>query len=527
MTEVGRAGRRRLVLALSLLTLAAALFLAATRDDREFGFHSDDGVYLLLAEAYRLPASARLPVHDEVIRVTHFPPGWPMLLAVFGADPDHPQRGALANVLCLLLALLAIARWVQLDGGRWRAGLLAAGLVAALPATLIYLQLVYSEFAFMACLYAVFALLAAARAAEPATARRLWLLAAVLVAMASLIRSMGVVLVIAFAVALLWQSRPQRGWLLAVAALPYLVWTVAHAVLADRLGYVSDGARGLRLLIDGGPAMTLRLVREMMQHLVTAFSDARPAQGGRFGPAAVAVAAVCLLALPEWWRRFRLGRCDAWYLAGSFALILIWPYTGPYFVPRFLYPQLPILIGYALLSVAACQRAAVRALPAALIAAVALSGSLSLWLRALSPVPEELRGYVRSPSYLRAPDAESAAALARFHRDLSRALREFAADVPPGECVHAPQSALVMAHMRRIARTMPSPARIDAVLAGSGSLQAIGGCRWILAINSDTAEVPAMYPAERLSRSSRYLVRPYRVQWPGRETVVAALFRER
>lgn len=506
------------------LVLVAALLLAATAGDREAGFQSDDGAYLVLAEAYALPEAQRLPVHDDVIRDTHFPPGWPMVLGALGATPDALEHASRITVASLLLALIAVYGWGRAESGSRAAAIAAALVTGLMPATLLFVQTVFSEFLFMAMVFAAFAALAAAESSSGRPRASWWLLAAALVALASLTRSVGTVLIIAFVISALMRRPPRWPLAALIAALPWLAWNLAHAAIAGKTGYLGDGERGLSVLLGAGLdhwwSVLVDMGRFWVQDLVGPDGRGLPTVW-----AAPLVAALSVPILPLWWRRFRDGRCDAWYLIGSLTLILIWPYTGSYYVPRFLYPLIPLQLVY--LGIALRGRRWPSAGAALLVATLVLPATVPMLLRAYSAVPDDLQGYQRNPNFLAVADRDAAMTYTRFYRDITQALLSAALDVPATQCVHAPQSALVMLHMRRIARPTPKPALIDSLRGASHRLSEVGGCRWVLAVNSSTPAVPSMYPAEPLSRMPAYEVQIFRAGAEDGDRVVAALFRER
>lgn len=505
-----------------LLLLAAALLLGATHGDREAGFQSDDGAYLVLAEAYTVPTAERLPVHDDAIRDSHFPPGWPMVLGLLGAGPDRLAHAGRVTLLMLLLALLAVYAWTRAETASRPAALAVAAALALMPATLMFVQVVFSEFLFMALVFGCFAVLAVA---ERGGRHRdsAWLLAAALVALASLTRAVGLVLILAFLVNLVFRRPPRWGLVAVAAALPWLAWTLAHAAIVGKTGYFGDGGRGLSAWLEGGMAHALAVLPELARFWVEdlAGPDAR---GLPTSWAAPLVGLLWLASLPVWWQRFRAGRCDAWYLTGSLGLILIWPYTGADYVPRFVYPLLPLQFVY--LAIAAGGRRPLQLAFTVLAAATLLPAALPMLVRAWTPVPAELAGYQRNPNYLAVPDRNKALTYTRFYRDVSVALRELAGDVPVSHCVHAPQTALVMLHMRRIARPTPRPALIESLRDAPYRLSDAGGCRWVLTIASSTPAVPAMYPSGPLSAMDAYRVRSFPSSDPADPQPVLALFRE-
>jgi hypothetical protein len=311
-------------------------------DGLPVGVVRDDAMYVVLAKSLATGHGYRWLHLPGLPPATHFPPGYPALLAVlwwlFPSFPSNLIVFKLANALFSAVAAVGVSRFGRLRLGMTEWGAQGFGLAALLGApTLALGALVMSEPLFLAMLLP--ALILAERIVDEPPARTPEVVTLGLLAGAvTLVRTHGIALVAAGIVMLCMRRRFRHAAFFGIAALvlllPWELWVAAHAGglpatmsgnYESYAGWLVAGVRseGVALLAQ----TALRTSRElalMFQFLVA------PAL-----PAAVGIAALLVLAALSAvgarvvWRR---APVSAAFLAIHTAIVVLWPFTPARFV---------------------------------------------------------------------------------------------------------------------------------------------------------------------------------------------------
>lgn len=361
------------------------------------GVYHDDGVYVVLAKALANGEGYRYLNLPGAPVATHYPPAYPLFLALFWKlSPEFPRNTAifqLANAILLALVAWGVATYLR-RVLQWR---LAPTVVVALVATLAYPLLglsghILSETLFAAILMP--ALILAERAIRSdARALDVWIAGGTAGAL-TLVRTHGGVLIIALVLVLLFRRR-FRHIVAAAAApalllLPWQLWIAFHdGAIAEPLRgkYASYGPwllEGLR----GGFAFVWATGASNVKEVIALFAD-RFSLSDHAGPrlvTGVVVAAGALGGAVALCRRAPVTVCFALFYV---AVLLLWPFN-PW---RFLYAAWPIVV--ILLGGAVQALVALRPRRALL----ANTGLVTATILALGAVRQETRAYQRRAWY--------------------------------------------------------------------------------------------------------------------------------
>lgn len=346
MTDAATVDRRTL-----LATIAVAVLIALfAMNDIPLGIFQDDGHYLILARALAQGDGYRYTNLPGSPAGTHFPPGFPLLLApLWWVAPRFPANVAvfkLVNVALAPFAAVAVRTFARRVGalGAVTASVVAVASLATVP--LIFLSgLLFSEIAFVAALFG--ALLLAER--EAATASTSWRPAAVAglaLGALALLRTVGVALVPALVLVLLMRRRWRDAAVVLAGALvllgPWQVWSAVHAQDVPTSisgGYGSYGGWLVTAYRAGGAPFALAVLRENASGLLMPLT--------LFGlvdalPWVKAVAGVGLLVLIGVGLRRLAPRAPVTLLmlVPYFLLLMVWPFPPD----RFLWPIWPLAI---------------------------------------------------------------------------------------------------------------------------------------------------------------------------------------
>ncbi len=352
---------RLIPIAIAAIVLAVAM---STVTPWPVGAFEDDAIYTVLGKSLAEGHGYRLLNLPGAPNATHFPPGYPALLAVlWRAWPTFPDNLVLFKFTnALLLALAAAGSYVF--ALRRLALTKVAAAVVALAATLsvvilLLTGLVLSEPFFLALLMPT--LFAAERAVDTGRARAA-LVAGLLLGVLGLVRTLGLFAIPGTFALLLWRRRYAAAAALAfgsaVLLVPWQVWVALHQheippIIAGKYGsYAGWVAQGY---VAGGFEFVWQVVARNAHDLFRVMSYMH-APIDALWPRVMAFAALIGLLLVGARGLTRRAPVTLCFVILYVAVVLIWPFEPN----RFLLGLWPILA----MCVALGVRAAVRWRPA-------------------------------------------------------------------------------------------------------------------------------------------------------------------
>ena len=323
--------------------LAAAIAIAVTIVAFEpfpVGVWVDDGHYVILARALASGDGYRYVNLPGAPFATHFPPGYPVFLAVLTrlvpAFPANVRLFVFANAVFTATTAAAI---VVLGHRRLSLPLPVATLAAvswaiAVP-TLMLSTAVMSEPFFLALLLPT--LLLAERAARDGRARAT-VVVALMLAACFLVRSIGVAacgaLIVVLAARRRWRDLGLTVVTTGAAIAPWLVWKRLHetplptawaGMYGDYGTWFADG------LSSHGITLVSRVATQNSRDIIEAFAgywSAGPGGAFRTSLGVVLLVATCA-GLAICWRR---APVSVGTLVGYIAIVLVWPFDPQRFV---------------------------------------------------------------------------------------------------------------------------------------------------------------------------------------------------
>jgi hypothetical protein len=333
---------------LGLAAMALALALL-TVTPWPVGVFQDDAIYVVLAKSLASGDGFRMINMPGAPHATHFPPGYPLLLAalwkVYPSFPDNIVLFKFANALFLAAAAFGTYRFSRSRLGLGSAGASIAAMVGTISVVILLLTgVVMSEPLYMALLIPT--LLAAERTAEKGGVREA-ALAGVLVGVLSLIRTVGVFALPAAVLVLASRRRWREAVVLGVAAMafvvPWQLWVSAyqgeipHAFVGKYGAYGAWLAEGYQA--GGWPFARVVLVKNanalfgFLGYMTLPVSPVLP----RLVSLGTVIAVLGLGAISVW-RRVPVTLA---FLAVYGAVILVWPFEPM----RFAFVWWPVLAG--------------------------------------------------------------------------------------------------------------------------------------------------------------------------------------
>ncbi len=499
--------------AVALFAVVVLLFLLAGVRGRYNGLLADSYVYLAAAEQFGRLWSADTGLLRHSFAAYPFPPLFPLLLGLAGGGLDNPPWTFGVCALVLAAAVVLFLRWLCAVGVPPAIAVATALGFALLPVSLRTAMGVLSEPPFMALLLGAALLLASRR---PSATQ--WYVAALLVGLSPLVRTVGVIGVAAFVAC--WSLRGAwrfSPWAAAVALLPALAWRGLKALLA------LDGYPLAQVFERDVPAQLVANLRALSHHGLRAV-DALGRE-----PSAWLLAAVAVVAATALVRRALRAEFDALLVLGYLPVLLLWPY--PDHAARLLYVVMPFVLGHAVLGTMAVGRrlAGPRAawtggvLPALLfVMLLPGSGALlrDLWTHRAGDealLPRAPASHVAGRGALRA---------ARFEARLDAFMQRHLREVPQVACVASivPQRVLLYGARRGV--------DLANVVARGGSLDAaLADCPYVLMVAAlpfpRVPGIDGMYPFRQVSARMEVIAFERDVQDDPQSPLVAMLARVR
>ena len=326
-------------------------------DGLPVGVAHDDGMYVILGKAIATGQGYRWLHVPGAPPATHFPPGYPAVLALlwllFPAFPANVIVFKLANALFMGLAAAGCFWLVRSRFAMSDVGAATFSIVATLGIpTLTLSALVMSEPLFIALLLPT--LLLAERVADDDSSRLRDVVAlALLIGITTLVRTHGVALIGAVALILVFRRRFRHAaiftGIVIVLLLPWQIWVATHAGVVPptmRGNYESYGAWFSSGLKADGFGLIVRTVPQTSGDIATMFEVF--AAPGMPMPvryvAMLALAALAAIGVRVLWRR---ARVSAMFLLFYCAIVIVWPFNPQ----RFLWCVWPLVIVLPILGV--------------------------------------------------------------------------------------------------------------------------------------------------------------------------------
>jgi len=445
------------------------------------GFFSDGVSYLYMADILSGGDSQTRPIALLHWRHAQFPPGYPAILALFGAGSDNPVRGLVLQAAIGVAVSLALVTWFRKLVGNLEGALLLSIPCLMMPWHFPWTFEIASEPLF---LLLVLGLVLVAQSSLP-DQRKLWLLA-LICGLLCVVRNAGAPMALAIVT---WATARRLGRLQIVAAFaaslaPMLGWMAFKQTVQARASY----ADALPLVLDSLLVEPAALAASQAKAFLVGLSFNQ--QADRLG---LALALVLLaLALPSVLKRCRQGELDAWFLACYLPLALLWPYPAE--SSRLLGVAQPLLLVQAWITLRAILARRDVLAPARTAAAICIGltlvtpGGTSMLARAHHAAADPtLDAYRRTAGWFLSPAPDGFAESA--HRLILLA-RESQTLVPADACVYTTMPSLVSLHSKRM--TWMTPAEI---VAADGTPTAIR-CAYFLVTNLDSLQknAPPLHP---------------------------------
>jgi len=515
------------VMMIVIFVLVSVAYLYHVWGHELASWEGDELIYILTAE-YLSPWTDPSEIASHMARNSKFPPLFPLILGLVGGGGSIVAANIVTAIL-MTLSFVMIFFWLLEERlTEWKAFALVF-LFALLPGTYMQALFVSSEGLY---LILSFGCLLAVVKAENSTGNFYLIVAALCIAAATLTRSAGWALFVAFAFYLMWHRRPSKKLLLTIAALPALAWAAYKGITGgnDTPSYFTlmYGWYSSDLLAVSLSQLTI----EPVKFLIGLVGDFTIMSVGTY--ALCVVAFICIAATVY---RIYLRRLDGIYVAVYYVMIVMYPLGIAYIGDkRFALVIVPILIFQTLFLIGrltermfGCRRfnpvEAVFLLSILLLALPAFALAIARHQESVSPELESFRRAGWWYSWYAYGNFATRYEDMKYAKVLTEGLPTIAKAVPHNECLYSVKPYIVGFYMHRASKFPPAEtvdeARFNEILDTVG-------CRYFLftADISPSVSENSFYPMYRLDGRVQLLAEAAYGGVEGR-TVVGVLGRRR
>ena len=459
-----------------------------------------DSAGYLLAAQYFSPYQPASPILIEYSKQIIYPPLFPWMLALTGGG----ESTLVAHVVVmtfLLLAILVLYLWLRYESlSVWLSA--AVSLIFALLPTTYQLSLdIWTEDPYI--FFSLLAIMGVCIATRKDMPQWLWL-AAFAVACATLVRTAALSLLLAFWFFLAARRPKNYLYLMAVSALPFVLWAVISS--STQVGLSGYTHSWLKVYLTT-PLLTLLSHQLYTESLALYDIWQFGWLGGSEPPVLVfVVTAFGAICIAGWLYRLRYLKFDAIYVAIYLAMVFAWPNPAPL---RYYYVVTPVLLAQGFLLVVGLAQNKLRiGNPAMVGAALAVILLLTLLPTLvingryfLQEVPPEIRSGKHIAEWFD-DNRKTAVLSAYFHARMISHLKEINALIPENECVYAIKPTLVTFYSRR---SSYGPPRIE--VSDQEFWRGMEKCRYayFLPFESPSYGGVSFYPLSRLGNRAKII----------------------
>ena len=522
LSLISNSKQSNLLIAISLFVAVCFFYFSITSNDHVVGFLSDDAIYLIMAEMHSFWEKDFNPVIEHVRPEYHFPPLYPMLLGLMGADSSSPELASSITTFFLLSSIFIFGLWVWCETRSLAPAVILALIYSFLPGTIIMSQGLYSEFLFMCFIYGAFICLSPKNPTNDQ-----WLLAALFLSMASLTRIIGLPFIAAYCL-LLILKKPDRSFILGLISVgPTVCWILFRKSITGKSSYINEFITAfnqnddiISVFVEHLSGQTSILI-DSIYWVFSCIDDV----SNTLSIHLILIFVLVLISFSGFIFRLKQKRFDAIIVPLYLGIIYVWPFTGTFFVSRFLFPLLPVFLFYLWAGKEVFARININrnlmfTLCVIMITYIAYPSTNKFINRAFLNTDPELMPYRRSRAWLLAETDEIAIHEATKTKEVVSVFKSLKNSVDIQDCIYAFQTPVVMIYSERVTEILPPPTVSDDAFKEKTS-----HCRYILATHLVDLDnnYPSFYPLYRLPDNDDYQTTPYIIKIEGKEQPIAFL----
>jgi hypothetical protein len=486
-------------LVLTLISVTCIYYFYLSAQNEIVGLMADDAVYLLMADYFSPYYSSLSQNAAFIMETSQFPPLYPILLAVLGANSENVFLAHIITTCCLVSAVVAYYFWIRETQISKTTSLFLALIFICSPASLLMNVDLWSEHFYL------FLTMCALLFIEKAnTNYKFWLIASILIGLMPLARLVGLTFVVAFFIYLQIHKIKYRYRYIAISIIPFLIWKVVSLSLFTTEIYEETLMNFYQYDFW---LHTKHLFFSQLPDLWTGWHECFDIRKNFFS--GIVCACILIMSLVTWFLRLLDKRIDSIYVLFYLLLILIWP--DPNHNMRFLFVIFPILLYYSYVSLSlvlkfhALQNLKIIINYASILIVVATFLPTDLYAinRSFAKLPDELESYRASRYLLTVKYSVEAEDTVKILKKTILSYIEASQHIPDGQCVYTAHQENFMFHGRRLAFSLPLPKEV----MNNSIFQYLDKCKYVHVLYTNShPEFPGGYPIDRLENNFDYLI---------------------
>ncbi len=489
-------------------------------------FISDGFIYLLQADYFSPYSDIASNITDYAIRSRSFPPLYPLLLGLLGGGSQNIAISYFISTSFLLLAVWFFIQWLrQLNFEiqfAWGLGVL----FLLLPRTLLFVQEIWSEYLYLlwvfVCFYAI----------EKSRQNSKWLyFAGLSCGLAIISRTVGISLILALLVYLIYHRRPYKIRVISLALLPLLLWKIYSLVMDITYysgNYGSDLLENYHHFIEIMQGDVLAMFWELLLLQSKTFGLAWLLNfDSQLSPLILVIGGLSgILAILGWLQRLLNITYDAVYVLIYFAIIFVWNFPDQN--TRFIHILFPILMFYALnIIIYSLDKAKlyskfikVEMIFLLVILITIMPALISIGKQYFYPLPSNIQYLHHNPNWLYADNRNQGIKELGLLHEIIVAIKKIPTIVRTDQCVSSVMPELIIFFAQRSSIYVPN---IDT--SEKQFKSELSQCDYLLLLNIKHPAVESFYPAARLNATDMIPVFQQVYQNAGKTVLVAILLK--
>ncbi len=446
----------------------------------------DHSVYLLAADFLSPFADQSHDITLAAMPYTFFPPLYPLVLAITGGTSAHIEIAHAVTISFLIASLACFFVLVHQETLNIYQSFLITIIFAFLPTTFLQSFGILSENLYLfLTLIAIWLL-----AKSDAPMSRLYM-ASVIIGLAAITRTIGITMVIAFAMHLFLYRRDRWMYLVASSLIPVVLWNVIKWLFGYTGGYLWLITSVIKTT-SFHDFLSSKLLTEsygLWVGWITSFDHIPSLLSLIVGSV---IGAICLAGTVH---RAYHRKFDGVYLILYFGVLLLWPSSPD--ARRFLYPVVPILLLHGLKF--ACYlmqcflplKSSIYGYTYLLtIVLLALPATGFIFHQMVMAANDENREYANSLYWYSGGDLNRTRMKINAYKKLTQSWQKISDVVPAGECVYSVDPVWLMLYADRPSYSTPQAPAKDQFLKEAKN------CRYIYVASYARPPYPLFYPRD-------------------------------
>lgn len=469
------------------------------------GDHAD---YLLTADLFSPFSTRSHDVTQAVIPYAFFPPLYPLILGMLGGISTHIEIAHAITITFLIAALVWYFVWIREETRSVALAFFLATVFAFLPTTFFQSFGILSEYLYLLLTLAAIRLLAK----ENPPLAHLYV-AAALIGMAVITRTIGITLVAAFVIYLRAHRHERLVRLTFISIVPLLLWNI----IKWSIGYTGGYFWIITSVLKKTDLYELLIENLFIQShglwtgWITSF-DHIPSLMTLIAGSAVGLVCVAGTIYRIYQKKF-----DGIYLFFYFGILLFWPFSQTTDSRRLLYTAVPILLLHGLKftnhfmrRLRSVDNAVYGHVYLLIVALVVLPDAGFIFHRLTMTSIQENKEYAKSFYWYSDLDPDTARMKIRTYKRLIVSWERISRVVPEGECVYNVDPTWLMLYADRPSYTTPYVPTKDQFIKEAKI------CRYFYVASYVRSPYPLFYPKDYIIQKGHVVFVDRMQEMPGK-----------